>query len=334
MKKKTALIVSTSILGLIIFILVLNFMDFKILFDNFKEFSIFPFLAYLLVSILMMITGVYRWKVILKAHGFRIRFWRLFSYKIAGFSLCYITPGALVGGEALRAYLLKRNDVKFTEGISSVIIDKFFDLSIAALLTSVGIIIAISFFNISSYYKAVILLVTVAWVVMLSFFLYGSLTKKGFFRHIFRFLHIYRIKSLGKLEEKVEETEKHISHFFRRHKRAFRRCVVISLILWLLMFVEYKIATAVFGYNASLVAVFLIICMVGFSYTFPVPGALGVLEATQASIHSLVGLKAAQGFLLSLLVRARDIFWTILGIIFIYYHGISLAKQLSGNEKK
>jgi uncharacterized protein (TIRG00374 family) len=240
-----------------------------------------------------------------------------------------MTPGALVGGEALRAYLLRRNNVKLTLGASSVIIDKFFDLAIAALFTSIGIIAVISFFNISSYLKTAILLATVFWVIALSFFIYGALTRRGFFRHIFKFFRLYKIKHLAKYEEKVEETEKHISHFFLKHKKEFRRSIVMSMVLWLLMFVEYKIATVVFGYNAGFVAVFLIICMVGFSYTFPVPGGLGILEATQASLHSIIGLQASQGVLLSLLIRARDMFWTLLGVSCLYHHGINLAKQLA-----
>jgi uncharacterized protein (TIRG00374 family) len=333
MKKRTSAIIATSIIGFLIFIFVFKVIDFGSLIENLKQFSIFPFIAYAIVSLFMMMAGVYRWEVILRAHNAKINFWTLFSYKLSGFSLCYITPGALVGGEALRAYLLKRNNVKLTVGASSVIIDKFFDLAIAAFFTSIGLIAVISFFKISNYLKTIILLLTVFWVIALSFFLYGSLTRRGFFRHIFRFLRLHRIKQLKGMEGKVEETEKHISHFFIHHKSEFRRACVMSMVLWLLMFVEYKIATAVFGYNAGFVAVFLIICMVGFSYIFPVPGGLGILEATQASLHSIIGLRAAQGVLLSLLIRARDIFWTILGISFLYHHGINLAKQLSNSKK-
>jgi len=329
MRNKTKIIASTAAIGFLIFIAVFSFVDLNSLLLNLKQFSIFPFIAYALVSIFVMMISVYRWQVILNAHRAKIPFWTLFSYRLSGFSLCYITPGALIGGEALRAYLLKRNNVKLTLGASSVIIDKFFDLAIAGFFTSVGLIAVISFFNISSYIKTIILLVTVLWVVALSFFIYGALTGKGFFMHIFRFFRIYKIKRLAKLEGKVKETEKHISHFFLEHRKEFRRAGVMTLISWLLMFVEYKIATTVFGYDAGFVAVFLIICMVGFSYTFPVPGGLGVLEATQASLHSIIGLQASQGILLSLLIRLKDIFWTVLGLSFLYHRGINFAKQFS-----
>ncbi len=334
MKKKTAAILATFVFGFLIFILVLKAIDTRGLAESFRQFALFPFLAFILVSIFMQMACVYRWRTILEAHGYKIEFWTLFIYKIAGFSLCYITPGALIGGEALRAYLLKRHDVKLTEGASSVIIDKFFDLAIAALFASIGLIVFISFFSISEYAKAIILLVTVLWVVALSFFLYGSLTGKGFFRHIFNFFRLHRIKQLEKLKETIEETEVNISHFFLKHKDSFRRAAVISLIVWILMFVEYKIATSVFGYEADIVAVFLIICMVGFSYTFPVPGGLGILEATQATLHAIMGLSGAQGIALSFLIRARDIMWTLLGMGFLYKKGISIIKQISAFGKK
>lgn len=334
MKKKTTAIVVTLFIGALIFIFVLKQINIGDLLASFKEFSVFPFLAYILVSFFMMLISVYRWNVVLEAHELNVNFWRLFTYKLSGFSLSYITPGALVGGEALRAYLLKRDNVPFVRGISSVIIDKFFDLTFAALLTSAGIILLISFFNISNYYKAIFLLVTVAWVVALSFFLYGALTRKGFFKHIFKFFRVYRLMHLAEFEKKVEETEENISHFFINHKKEFRRCVVLSFVLWLLMFVEYKIATAVFGYDAGLMAVFLIICMVGFSCILPVPGALGVLEAAQASMHVFIGFKAAQGIALSFLIRARDIFWVVLGMVSLSHHGLNIAKEIEKNRQK
>jgi uncharacterized protein (TIRG00374 family) len=334
MKNKLYLLAATFILGIIVFVLALKMTGLGNLLASFKNFSLFPLLAYLLIAFFMMAVSVYRWGVILKAQRFRIDFWKLFSYKVAGFSLCYITPGALLGGEVLRAYLLKRDKVPFTQGISSVIIDKFFDLASAAVIMSVGFLVVISFFQISNHTKAVFLLVTVAWVVILSFFLYGSLTRKGFFKHVFKFFQLHKIKSLAKVEKEIEKTEENISHFLINHKTAFRRCTVMSLVLWILMFAEYKIATVAFGYEASFVTVFFIIFMVGFSYSLPVPGALGVMEAAQASIHKLVGLKASQGIALSLLIRARDIIWTLLGVVFTYFHGVDMAKQISSSPKK
>ncbi len=334
MKKKVSLLIATFVLGIIVFIFALKMIGLSSLFASFKQFSLFPFLAYLLIAFFIMAVAVYRWKVILNAQKFDIDFWKLFTYKIAGFSLCYITPGALVGGEVLRAYLLKKDKVPFTQGISSVIIDKFFDLASAAVIMSAGFLVVITFFQISNHTKAVFLLVTVAWVVILSFFLYGSLTRKGFFKHVFKFFQLHKIKSLANFEKEIEKTEENISQFLIHHKTAFRRCIVMSLVLWILMFAEYKIATVAFGYEASFVTVFFIIFMVGFSYSLPVPGALGVLEAAQASIHKLVGLKASQGVALSLLIRARDIIWVLMGVVFTYFHGVDMAKQISDNPKK
>jgi uncharacterized protein (TIRG00374 family) len=334
MNKKKAAILLTFVLGFILFFVVLNLVDIGELFQHFREFSIFAFLAFMLMSFFRFLIIAYRWKVVLGAHGSKISIWSLLSYRLAGFSVSYLTPGALIGGEALRAYLLKREDLKLTKAASSVIIDKFFDLAVYLLFASVGIIIVISFFRINNYSKAIILMVTVAWLIAFSFFLYGALTKKGFFRHIFRFFRLNRIKSLSGFEKKMNETEKNISHFFVNHKREFRRCAVMSFILLLIMFVEYKIATVVFGYEATFVAVFLIICIVGISYIFPLPAGLGILEASQASIHALIGFKASQGIALSLIIRLRETIWTGIGAAATYYHGLSLAKQLAGNEKK
>lgn len=101
------------------------------------------------------------------------------------------------------------------------------------------------------------------------------------------------------------------------------------------MFIEYKTALLILGISViSFEGLFLIICMMGAAYLIPVPLALGVLEAGQMSIFPAIGLKAAAGIGLSMLIRARDLMWTFLGIIILLVYGFNFFKAYKESLKK
>ena len=78
----------------------------------------------LVPSLLMYVVEAYGWKVTLRPSGRSVRFWRLLVIRTAGEVVNMTTPTAYVGGEPLKAYLLKRYNVPMVEGLASVVIAK------------------------------------------------------------------------------------------------------------------------------------------------------------------------------------------------------------------
>ena len=64
------------------------------------------------------------WQVTLGPHARKIGFLRLFAIRMAGETVNVTTPTAYVGGEPLKAYLLKRYGVPMVDGLASVITAK------------------------------------------------------------------------------------------------------------------------------------------------------------------------------------------------------------------
>ena len=81
-------------------------------------------LVILLPSLLMYILEAYGWLVTLGAWAKDVPFWRVLAIRTAGEVVNMTTPTAYVGGEPLKAFLLKRQGVPIVEGLASVVTAK------------------------------------------------------------------------------------------------------------------------------------------------------------------------------------------------------------------
>ena len=81
-------------------------------------------LVILLPSLLMYILEAYGWLVTLGVWAKDVPFWRVLAIRTAGEVVNMTTPTAYVGGEPLKAFLLKRQGVPIVEGLASVVTAK------------------------------------------------------------------------------------------------------------------------------------------------------------------------------------------------------------------
>lgn len=285
-----------------------------------------PVLIFILVSIVIMVLHTWRWDIILRTENYKVPFHKLFLYKIVGFGISFITPFAKVGGEPLRAMLLTKHECPFDKGMSSVVIDKIIDLAATGLLFAVGVFIAISIIPLPHSIKIALIIISIVFLAMITHVYYQLLTNKQMMMRLFKLFRLHKIKKLKHLEESLIDFDKRIIHFHKKEQKAFYQTVLISTLAWLLMFLEYASVLWMFGYHLSLVQIFTIITIMGAAYIFPIPLALGVLDFGQAQTFTLLGLKAAAGIGLSIIIRARDLLWTAIAIVILLYYGKSFKK--------
>ena len=81
-------------------------------------------LIILLPSVLMYGLEALGWRFTLGRHAAAVSFWRLFAIRTAGEVVNMTTPTAYVGGEPLKAYLLKEHGVPMVEGLASAVTAK------------------------------------------------------------------------------------------------------------------------------------------------------------------------------------------------------------------
>ncbi|MFP4523462.1 MAG: lysylphosphatidylglycerol synthase transmembrane domain-containing protein [Candidatus Woesearchaeota archaeon] len=331
MKKniKTVLIIVATIIGLLAIIKIFSeipIRDTISLLLKAKPWAVWMFIG---VSLIMMIVHALRWHIIIRAQtGKKISLLKLIQYKIVGFGISFITPAAKVGGEPLRAALLKKEGIEFKEGLSGVVIDKIIDLSCMAVLFAIAIIFSVT--SIPLPKGVVIFFLSLAGVFLIGvIYIYTQLLrKKNLFLQIFKFFRLHKTKKLRHMEQNLIDFEKIVVEFHNNKRKAFYSSMVWSFLNWCLMFAEYTSVLAIFGITGvGLQGTFLIITFMGAAYLFPVPLALGVLEAGQIAIFSGLGLPVAAGVGLAMIIRFRDLAWTCISVPILGIHGFSLKKS-------
>jgi uncharacterized protein (TIRG00374 family) len=296
-------------------------------------------LIYILIQIAIFTVLTYRWKIVLASQGItKVSLFKLNNYKLVGYAVSYITPLAKVGGEPVRAGLLStREKVPFKKSLSSIVIDKTLELTTSAMFFVVGGIYILMRFAVASQLKFVIIVVSVFFVLLFGLFNYRMLRGKSFFHKTFEVLGIWKIKKMKKFSKKLFDFEQLVIKFYHEDRKYFFYTILISLISWILMFFEYMIVGKMVGAAFTPVQIFLVFSFVGVAYLVPIPMALGTLEAGQISVFGLINISAAAGVALSLIIRMKDIFISIIGLILLTIFGLKIkdvVKNAKGIDKE
>ena len=107
MKNKTKALAITSLIGLVLVYFTYSHFGFGEVIKGFKNFTIDVLIFYLVAVILIELLLSLRWYVVLRAFNLKIPFLYTYLYKMSGYCVGYLSPQAHVGGEPVRALLLK-----------------------------------------------------------------------------------------------------------------------------------------------------------------------------------------------------------------------------------
>ncbi len=297
---------------------------------------------FLIIQLLIFLTLTWRWKIVLESQGYKdINIFSLLSYRLAGYAISFITPAAKLGGEPVRAWLLsKKQEIPFRKALSGVVIDKTIDLSTSGTFFILGALLVLISYAISPGVRQVLIIAALVFFVLVTIFNYRMMRGKNFFYKIFTFTGLSKFKRLDGFKKKLIDFEKPIIKFYHEDKKHFFQTIMISALSWILMFIEYSILGDMVGVNLSLIEIFLIVSFVGVAIIIPVPMALGTLEAGQIGAFGIIGLTAATGLALAILVRIKDIVFVVAGLIILAVHGLKFkdavkqTKYLSAKKRK
>ncbi len=264
---------------------------------------------------------VLRWMLILRTKGVDIRYMTLFLYRQAGYAVGYITPQMHIGDSSTRLLLLRHNGIGMKKGLASILVDRAMTITTDAILAIIGVLLLLLAFGLPEEMRMALAFGAAAIGFAFGLLYHRILSGKTFIVPIIRIIPFLR-----KHSDKARELEVEISSFFTKDKKTFLACMLINLLLWVLMFLEYKAALLMLGYDAGLVELFLVVAFVGITYSMPVPFAAGVLEAGQYSIAGLIGSGSAVALGLSVLIRIKDLIRTGAGLAVLSILGIRTSK--------
>lgn len=284
-------------------------------------------LAYFITSIITMLILAVKWQLITARLDQNVSFFKILQYRFASFAVQYILPTAGLSSDPIRGLLLKREGLKFKEGIASVLIDRTIEYMINVVFYGIGIVVIFYIFR----YKAntafflILLAVILLYAVILSFINYFN--GKRFLSVWLTRLKLDKVKGITKFKSSLQDTEDLMLIFYKGSKLPFIIIASLDICVWILLGLEYKFALLILGVNASALGIILVLVFVGVSHILPIPGGLGVLEVGQISASKLLNLEPSIGVALSFFVRIRDIIWTSIGIAILSYYGINIVNQ-------
>ncbi|MFA5093832.1 MAG: flippase-like domain-containing protein [Candidatus Omnitrophota bacterium] len=243
--------------------------------------------------------------------------WRFFLARQAGEAINYTTPTAYIGGEPVKALVLRRRDgVELVDGLASVVIAKtsLFLSKVVFLLT--GIVIAIKIFRFEGIIATGILWTFGGVLALLVIFLF--LQKKGLFMLGLKMARKFKLNEAfeGK-KASLEEIDKVINDFYSRERPRFFLSFLFHLLGWFAGLIEvylilYFLGVQVDWTKALVIEVFFKTANSAF---FFVPAALGVQEGAGYAVLAALGIGGEIGVALSIIKRIREIAWAGFGLV-------------------
>ncbi len=271
--------------------------------------------------ILIFLTG--RWWIILRGHGQRIPFFSLFGYRMATFGVSYFTPGPHMGGEPLQVYFLeKEHGTPRPKALAALSLDKTLELLVNFAFLTVGIILIFRQRTLGDVVSieaaglaAVLLLIPLFYLLAIWA---GKTPLTWLAATLLKLPLISSIPTwqtrLQRVVIAIQAGEQETTIFCRQAPRSLVLAFFMSIIGFLLMIGEFWLMVSFLGIPLTLLQLITALTAARIAILLLLPGAIGVLEASQALAFGTMGLNPAIGISASLLIRLRDVFVGIIGI--------------------
>lgn len=245
------------------------------------------------------------------------RFGRLLGARIAGDAVNYLTPTATLGGELVRARLV-RGETRRLDGATSIAVAKLSQTIAQLAFVVIGVSVLVAAVPLSAAARLGLAVATTAaslagvavWVAQ----------RRGMFAPLARLA--MRFDARGRLGHLTGALQRLDAEITRAHHAPGRPFLVstawffvgwtlgafeIALMLWLLdVPVTVTRALAIEALSAAVDATL-----------FFVPGKLGTQEGGKVLIFSTVGLDPALGLTVGVLRRIRELAWAFAGLVIV-----------------
>ncbi len=247
----------------------------------------------------------------------RVPFRTLLSARLAGEAINLTTPTAAVGGEAVKAWLL-RPYLPLTEGLPSVVIAKTTITIGQALFLLIGTLVAWAIVPAGS-----VLLESMLWLLALECVGvagFVAVQATGATGAIGRVLERLGVRESADRPSVLHGVDAAFRHFYRHEPRRLGLSIGWHLAGWTLGILESYLILRALGLSVSLGTATVIDAFgsgIGFA-AFLVPARLGAQEAGDVAIFTALGFGASTGLTFALVRRLREALWAGIGFLALF----------------
>ncbi|MGH7232777.1 MAG: flippase-like domain-containing protein [Nitrospiraceae bacterium] len=280
----------------------------------------------LLPSVLMYALETFGWRLTLGRYARTVWFGRLLAIRTAGEVVNMTTPTAYVGGEPLKAYLLKRHGVPLVDGLASVILAK--TIMTVAQIVFVIVGIGFAFWTIQpgtvsneigrSRQVQVVAAMVSAGLLLFGIVIFLTVQRRGLFTSLVSLLRRcgIRLHSLESREEKLRALDRTIIDFYSRARLAFLCSTGVFLLGWLAEALEVYAILYYVGPPADIptsIAIGALAVLIK-GGTFFIPGSIGAQEGGNLLLLMAFGYSDLAGITFAILRRLRELVWIAIGL--------------------
>lgn len=288
--------------------------------------------AILIPSFVMYAIEAYGWKVVLGQSAQAVPFWRLMAIRTAGEVVNMTTPTAYLGGEPLKAYLLKKYNVPIAEGAASVVIAKTTMTLAEVFYILVGIALGFLILGTgNSAGQTVTAALLSVGVLVCSIAGFVFIQRRGLFASILSLVRKLRLR-IGFLESQeahLLSIDRTIQNYYSHHQRAFYASIGVYFFGWMAESIEVFIILQFLGGPTSLLSAFSIGALAVFikGGSFFIPGSLGAQDGGNVLLLQAFGYSDVTGLTFALLRRFRELVWIGIGLLCLATVGKGVVRQ-------
>ncbi len=292
------------------------------------------FLVFLVLCSSVIVIGGYKWWVIIGLHNKEdVKLSKVMIAKLIGYSISYVTPSSLIGGEPAKVlYLKQETKLSTSRIISSIILDELILFFFIVTVFFMGLFFLLIYLHLS--WLAEIIGLGLVAVAISAFLLIIRKARKvasgrGLLRTVAERLYLNKLRVVRENMEALDEIEADVKVFFHRPRKELAKIFAIALIEFSALLLTAWLILAFFGVRLDITRLFVVRSTIDLSGFFPLPASLGTLEVSQAFVLNSFGISSATGVAFSLIWRGLNLVLSGFGLmIFMIMQFHFLAKRI------
>jgi uncharacterized membrane protein YbhN (UPF0104 family) len=241
----------------------------------------------------------------------RAPFGRLYAARLAGEAVNVVTAVGSIGGEAVKAWLVRR-DVPYAESVPSLVIAKTTIVIAQAIFLVVGVGLAWATLDVRGPVLRAMLWLLIVEVLAVGGFFGAQLA--GLVGHGARLLVWV---GLAADTAGAHSLDLALRRYYRREWRRFLLSTGFHVAGWLMGALEAALILRLLGVTSSVTTATVVETLgsgVRFA-SFMVPASLGAFEGANAAAFGALGFGAGAGLAFSFVRRARQTVWIVIGLL-------------------
>lgn len=245
--------------------------------------------------------------------------YRFYQVRLVGEAFNTITPAASVGGEPVKAILLKRcYGIGYQEGIASLVLSKTLIVFALIIFLAIGFAMMIASQKLAEYATPALTGLIVFTAAVIIFFviqrykLSSVIGAKLAARPAF--------KPIKVILDSIEDVDDRLVHFYTEERARFAAASILSFLNWVLGAAEIYYTMKFIGHPISFWDAWIIeaVAQMVRSALFFIPGAIGAQEGAMVLIGTAITGSPTLGLATALIRRLREVIWIAWGLLVFY----------------